>query len=67
MNTQIRSTDTSIKAIVKRVLEFRQITPLDYQLLKSAILQEPELAELNSSALNPVFEGLQKGMIWITA
>ncbi|NJK36280.1 MAG: hypothetical protein HC835_01700 [Oscillatoriales cyanobacterium RM2_1_1] len=66
MNTIACSADTSIPAVVDRVLKFRQITALDYQLLKSAILAEPALAEINSSGLNPLFEGLQKGAIWIT-
>ncbi|KKD37192.1 MAG: hypothetical protein WAN66_18155 [Limnoraphis robusta] len=60
------STSTlSLEAIIKRVLTFRQITPLDYQLLKSAILSEQSFSPTTQIYLDQLFESLQRGSIWI--
>ncbi|MEA5501156.1 hypothetical protein VB834_16285 [Limnoraphis robusta Tam1] len=60
------STSTlSLEAIIKRVLTFRQITPLDYQLLKSAILSEQSFSPTTQTHLDQLFESLQRGSIWI--
>ncbi|MCG5060167.1 MAG: hypothetical protein KA714_19890 [Limnoraphis sp. WC205] len=60
------STSTlSLEAIIKRVLTFRQITPLDYQLLKSAILSEQSFSPTTQIHLDQLFESLQRGSIWI--
>lgn len=55
-----------LETIVERVLVFRQITPLDYQLLKSAILSEDSLTEACQSALNHLLDELHQGLIWIS-
>jgi hypothetical protein len=60
------STSTlSLEAIIKRVLTFRQITPLDYQLLKSAILSEQSFSPTTQIHLDQLFESLHRGSIWI--
>ena len=60
------STSTlSLEAIIKRVLTFRQITPLDSQLLKSAILSEQSFSPTTQIYLDQLFESLQRGSIWI--
>ena len=62
------STSTlSLEAIVKRVLTFRQITPLDYQLLKSAILSQQTFSATTQLHLDQLFESLQRGSIWIAS
>ncbi len=55
-----------LETIIERVLAFRQITPLDYQLLKSAILSETSPSETCQSALNHLFDQLRQGLIWIS-
>jgi hypothetical protein len=55
-----------LETIIERVLAFRQITPLDYQLLKSAILSEDSLTETCQSALHHLFDELCEGIIWIS-
>ncbi len=55
-----------LETIVDRVLAFRQITPLDYQLLKSAILSEDSLTEACQSALHHLLDELHQGLIWIS-
>lgn len=62
------STSTlSVEAIVKRILTFGQITPLDYQLLKSAILSERTFSPTTQLHLDELFESLQRGSIWIAS
>lgn len=55
-----------LETIVERVLAFRQITPLDYQLLKSAILSEDSLTDACQAALDHLLDELHKGLIWIS-
>jgi hypothetical protein len=54
-----------LETIIDRVLAFRQITPLDYQLLKSAILSEDSLTETCQLALHHLLDELRQGLIWI--
>lgn len=55
-----------LETIIERVLAFRQITPLDYQLLKSAILSADSLTETRQSALHHLLDELRQGIIWIS-
>jgi len=53
----------SVEAIAQRVLAFRQITPLDRQLLKSAVLDG--LDQKDHFHINRLCEGIQKGLILV--
>ncbi|MGB3535008.1 MAG: hypothetical protein WBA13_16035 [Microcoleaceae cyanobacterium] len=55
-----------LETIIDRVLAFRQITPLDYQLLKSAILSRDSLTGACQSALHHLLDELHQGIIWIS-
>ncbi|MEB3277831.1 MAG: hypothetical protein VKK42_02770 [Lyngbya sp.] len=67
MLTETSTSTLSLEAIIKRVLTFRQITPLDYQLLKSAILSEKSFSPTTQLHLDELFESLQRGSIWIAS
>jgi hypothetical protein len=67
MLTQTSTSTLDLEAIIKRVLTFRQITPLDYQLLKSAILSEQRFSPATQLHLDQLFESLQRGSIWIAS
>ncbi|WP_413160130.1 hypothetical protein ACL6C3_17085 [Capilliphycus salinus ALCB114379] len=67
MLTETSTSTLSLEAIIKRVLTFRQITPLDYQLLKSAILSETSFSPTTQLHLDELFESLQRGSIWIAS
>jgi hypothetical protein len=53
----------SVEAIVQRIFAFRQITPLDRRLLKSAVLDG--LDQKDHSHINRVCQGIQNGLILI--
>jgi len=53
----------SVEAIAQRVLAFRQITPLERQLLKSAVLDG--LDQKDHFHINRLCEGIQKGLILV--
>lgn len=55
----------SVEAIVDRIFAFRQITPIDQRLLRSALLSKDALSENDQFHLNRVFEGLQSGSILV--
>ncbi len=55
----------SLETIIDRILTFRQITTLDYQLLKSAILSGQSFSDIDQLRLDQVFEGLKNGLIWV--
>ncbi|EAW34668.1 hypothetical protein [Lyngbya sp. PCC 8106] len=67
MLTQTSTSTLNLETIIKRVLTFRQITPLDYQLLKSAILSEQSFSYSTQVHLDQLFESLQRGSIWIAS
>ncbi|MEL7035664.1 MAG: hypothetical protein AAFO04_08630 [Cyanobacteria bacterium J06592_8] len=67
MFTDTSFSKPSLETIIKRVLLFRQITDLDYQLLKSAILSEESVSEKTQLHLDKLFDSLQKGLIWIAS
>lgn len=53
----------SIEAIAQRIFAFRQITPLDRRLLKSAVLEG--LHQNDHVHINRVCEGIQNGLILV--
>ncbi len=53
----------SVEAIVQRIFAFRQITPLDRRLIKSAVLGG--LDEKDHSHINRVCQGIQNGLILV--
>ncbi|EGK85407.1 hypothetical protein D0A34_01845 [Microcoleus vaginatus PCC 9802] len=55
----------TIEAIVQRIFAFRQITPLDRRLLKSAMLAEKGLDEKDHSHINRVCQGIRNGLILV--
>ncbi|MEG4059015.1 MULTISPECIES: hypothetical protein [unclassified Microcoleus] len=55
----------SIEAIVARIFAFRQITPLDRRLLKSAMLAQKGLNEKDQCHINRVCQGIQNGLILV--
>ncbi|UNU23498.1 hypothetical protein [Microcoleus vaginatus] len=55
----------TIEAIVQRIFAFRQITPLDRRLLKSAMLSEKGLNEKDHSHINRVCQGIRNGLILV--
>ncbi|MCW6052860.1 hypothetical protein QUB60_00780 [Microcoleus sp. A2-C5] len=55
----------AIEAIVQRIFAFRQITPLDRRLLKSAMLSTTRLNEKDRCQINRVHQGIQDGLILV--
>jgi len=53
----------SVEAIAQRIFAFRQITPLDRRLLKSAVLDG--LDHKDHSHINRLCEAIQKGLILV--
>jgi hypothetical protein len=55
----------SIEVIVERIFAFRQITPLDRRLLKSAMLAQKGLNEKDQCHIHRVCQGIQNGLILV--
>ena len=53
----------SVEAIAQRIFAFRQITPLDRRLLKSAVLGG--LDDKDRVHIDRVCQGIQKGLILV--
>jgi hypothetical protein len=53
----------SVEAIVQRIFAFRQITPLDRRLIKSAFLNG--LDDQDRVHIDRVCQGIQKGLILV--
>ncbi|MBW3584347.1 MAG: hypothetical protein KY448_00480 [Cyanobacteria bacterium 0813] len=53
----------TIEAIVQRIFAFRQITPLDRRLLKSAVLDG--LDQKDHIYINRVCQGIRNGLILV--
>ncbi|MGB3263366.1 MAG: hypothetical protein WBA89_05360 [Microcoleus sp.] len=53
----------SVEAIAQRIFAFRQITPLDRELLQSAVLNG--LDQKDHFHINRLCEGIQKGLILV--
>ncbi|MCU0544354.1 MAG: hypothetical protein MUE44_19620 [Oscillatoriaceae cyanobacterium Prado104] len=62
---QTNNPRVSVEAIVQRIVAFRQITPLDRQLLKSAMLSPNGLNYKERFQISRVYEGIQKGLILV--
>jgi hypothetical protein len=55
----------SVEAIAQRIFAFRQITPLDRQLLKSAVISKKSLDEKDKFQIQRVCQGIQNGLILV--
>lgn len=65
-HTKIDSSVISLEKIVERIFAFRQITPIDRDLIKSALLSKDNFSYHDNSQLNRVYEGIKSGAIWVT-
>jgi hypothetical protein len=65
MPTNTISPKISVETIVERIFAFRQITTIDRQLLRSALISKESLSEKEQLHLNRVFEGLRSGTILV--
>lgn len=65
ITSHFSSSKVSVEAIVDRIFAFRQITPIDQRLLRSALLSKQALSEKDQFQLNRVCEGLQSGLILV--
>lgn len=63
--TNINSSTISLEKIVERIFAFRQITPIDRELLKSALMTKDNFSSHENSQLNRVYEGIKSGVIWV--
>jgi hypothetical protein len=63
--SQTNNSRVSVEAIVQRIIAFRQITPLDRQLLQSAMLASNGLNNKERFHISRVYEGIQKGLILV--
>lgn len=63
MPTNTISPKVSVETIVERIFAFRQITSIDRQLLRSALVSKESLSNKEQLELNRVFEGLRSGTI----
>lgn len=55
----------SVEAIAQRIFAFRQITPLDRRLLKSAVLSKKSLDAKDKFQIQRVCQGIQNGLILV--
>jgi hypothetical protein len=55
----------SVEAIAQRIFAFRQITPLDRRLLKSAVLSKNSLDKKDKFQIDRVCQGIQNGLILV--
>jgi hypothetical protein len=62
---QTNNSKISVEAIVQRIMAFRQLTPLDRQLLQSAMLASNGLNNKDRFQISRVYEGIQKGLILV--
>lgn len=63
--SQTNNSKISVEAIVQRIIAFRQITPLDRQLLQSAMMASSGLNYKDRFQISRVYEGIQKGLILV--
>jgi len=64
-STNINSSVVSLEKVVERIFAFRQITPIDRELIKSVLLSKSNLTTEDQSQINRVYEGVKSGAIWI--
>lgn len=67
MPAQTHLPNLSIEQLVERIFAFRQISPLDQQLLKSALLSKPNLSDAERRSIARVFKAVQQGHLVIIA
>lgn len=67
MPTQTHLPNISIEQLVERILMFRQISPIDQQLLRSALMSKPNLSDSERRSIARVFQAVQQGRIVIIA
>ncbi len=63
--TNINSSAVSLEKIVERIFAFRQITPIDRELIKSVLLSKDNFTTEDHSHINRVYEGVKNGVIWV--
>ncbi|MBO9997681.1 MAG: hypothetical protein J7641_01525 [Cyanobacteria bacterium SID2] len=51
--------------VVERICTFRQITAVDRDLLASVLLSCPAIGRRERNLIDRVFEGLDRGWIWV--
>ena len=64
-STNLNSTTLSLEKIVERIFAFRQITPIDRELLKTVLLSKDSFTSQDHSHINRIYEGVRSGTIWI--
>ncbi|NEP46110.1 MAG: hypothetical protein F6K35_45695 [Okeania sp. SIO2H7] len=64
-STNVNSTTLSLEKIVERIFAFRQITPIDRELLKTVLLSKDSFTSQDHSQINRVYEGVRSGTIWV--
>jgi hypothetical protein len=63
MQLQIERPKISLETIADRILAMRQLTPIDRNMLESAILSQKFLSRSEKTLMNRVFDGLHQGSI----
>jgi hypothetical protein len=64
-STNINSSVVSLEKVVERIFAFRQITPIDRELIKSVLLSKDNFSTEDHSQINRVYEGVRSGAIWV--
>ena len=64
-STDINPPEVSLEAIVERIIVFRQITPIDQELLESAIQSKDYFSQHENFLLAQLYEGIKNGSIWV--
>jgi hypothetical protein len=65
MQSQVGFGQVTLEQVVERICAFRQLTSLDHSLLKSALCSLSSITPEQHTLLNQVFDGLQRGWIWV--
>lgn len=55
----------SLESVVERICNFRQITPVDRDLLTQALTRQDYFSHRERHSIDRVFEGIRQGWIWI--
>jgi hypothetical protein len=63
MQLQIERPKVSLEMVADRILALRQLTPLDRNMLESAILSQKFLSRSEKTLMTRVFDGLHQGSI----
>ncbi|MGC9503956.1 hypothetical protein [Baaleninema sp.] len=65
MSARMTPNNYSLEQVVERICRFRQITAVDRALLTSALLSRPAIDRRERNLVDRVFEGLDRGWIWV--